>query len=65
MSKKKWFVPVEWTELGLVTIEAETLNEAINIAQNEGIGLPENSSYKEDSFKLSTEDIDEIRNEYN
>lgn len=65
MPKKTWFVPVEWTEIGLAEIEAGTLEEAINLAKRREINLPDNSSYLEDSLSVSPNDIEEIMETYN
>lgn len=65
MCKKNWVIPVEWSEIALLDVEAETLEEAIELAKTENFGLPSDSSYLEDSFKVSPEDIEEIRGTYN
>lgn len=58
---KQWRIPVSWEMCGVVYCEADTLEEAMNIARDdEGIiPLPDDSSYIDESWKLPY-DIDEI-----
>lgn len=52
---KTWNIPVSWEEYGEVEIEAESLEEAINIAQNDPtIELPD-GSYLEGSWRVETD----------
>lgn len=62
---KKWKIPVAWEMSGVVEIEADTLEEAMEIVETDmSIGLPE-GEYIEGSFQLSTYDVDYIREGYN
>ena len=57
---KEFKIPVEWACYGVVTINAKSLDEAINIAkEDENIPLPE-SNYINDSWKVNNEDMDFI-----
>lgn len=47
---KTYRVPVVWTMMGYVTVEAESLSEAQREAMN--APLPEDGSYLEDSFEI-------------
>ena len=51
---KTYTIPVSWTMIGIVEVEAENLNKAIQIAQNdEGvIPIPDNGQYLDDSWKV-------------
>ena len=43
---KRFKVPVSWQMYGYVTVEADTLQHAAEIAESDmGIGLPENREY--------------------
>lgn len=62
---KKWQIPVTWEMCGVVTIEADTLEEAIDRANHDdNIELPA-GSYVDSSFEVSFDDIDCIRELYN
>ena len=64
---KTWKIPVVWQMMGTVTIVADTLDEAMKIAEDEGgvIPLPDNGSYLDDSWELATDDDALIRECYN
>ena len=51
---KTWTIPVSWTMIGVVEVEAESLNKAIKIAQNDDgvIPLPDNGQYLDDSWEV-------------
>ena len=52
---KEFKIPVEWANYGVVTIEAETLESAIDIArEDENIPLPE-GSYIESSWEVNND----------
>lgn len=61
--KKTWKVPVTWEVCGEVDIEANSLEEAVEIfkEKSDEISLPEQSFYVDDSFKLTTDNIEEIK----
>lgn len=62
---KKWQIPVTWEMCGVVSIEADTLEEAIDRANNDdSIPLPL-GSYVDSSFEVSFDDPDCIRELYN
>lgn len=51
---KTYTIPVSWTTIGVVEVEAENLNKAIKIAQNDDgvIPLPDNGQYLDGSWKV-------------
>ena len=51
---KTYTIPVSWTMIGIVEVEAENLNKAIKIAQNDDgvIPLPDNGQYLDGSWKV-------------
>lgn len=61
--KKTWKIPVTWEVCGEVDIEANSLEEAVEIFKEkmDEISLPEQSFYVDDSFKLTTDNIEEIK----
>ena len=49
----KYKVPVIWQMYGHVTVEADTLKDAAEIAESDmGIGLPDNGEYIESSWEV-------------
>lgn len=64
---KTWRIPVCWTMMGVVTVEVDTLNKAIEIAQDdEGIiPLPDNGTFLDDSWEVDCYDEDYLRKWYN
>lgn len=62
---KTWIIPVSWEMCGKVKIQANSLDEAIEIAENDSsIGLPE-GDYVDASWKVEVEDKDFVRGFYN
>lgn len=63
---KTWRIPVSWEMMGMVNVEANTLEEAMDIARDESsdIPLPE-GDYVDGSWVLSEDDEDYIRECYN
>lgn len=62
--KKEWKIPVSWSMMGTICVEADTLAEAISIAESDSsIPLPW-GDYIYDSWQVD-EDEDEIRAAYN
>ena len=62
---KQWAIPVSWEVAGVVTISANTLEEAIRAAKHDdSIGLP-SGEYVDGSFDVTVDDDDCIRNFYN
>ena len=50
---KEWKVKVYWTMGGEVTVKADTLQHAAEIAESDmGIGLPDNGEYLEGSWEV-------------
>lgn len=66
---KVWKIPVTYQVSAIVEIEAETLEEAMEIAayNDETIPLPNDSEYVEGSWELSYDfsDIDIVRKFWN
>ena len=64
---KTWKIPVCWTMMGVVTVEADTLDKAIEIAQDdEGIiPLPDNGTCLDGSWEVDCYDEDYLRKYYN
>ena len=64
---KTWKIPVVWQMMGTVTVEADTLEEAIEIAQDdEGvIPIPDDGTYLDGSWEVDCSDEDCIRELYN
>ena len=64
---KTWKIPVCWTMMGTVNVEADTLEEAIEIARDdEGIiPIPYNGSFLDGSWEVDCTDVDYLRKYYN
>ena len=60
---KTWNIPVVWQVSGCVSIEADTLDEALSKARDSG-SLPV-GQFVEDSFDVAVDDPDHIRKFYN
>ena len=65
--KKTWKIPVTWSVCSTVEVEADTLEEAMKIAEDkEGeIPCPVFPDYVDGSWELSHTDAEFIRNFYN
>ena len=62
--KKTWKIPVSWSMMGTICVEADTLDEAISIAESDSsIPLP-CGYYIDDSWQVDDNE-DEIREVYN
>lgn len=62
--KKTWKIPVSWSMMGTICVEADTLAEAISIAESDSsIPLP-CGYYIDDSWQVDDNE-DEIRAVYN
>jgi hypothetical protein len=59
-----WKIPVTWEVFGIVEIEAESLDEAIEIfdEKEDQIKLPFDSEYIDASFKREDEEIIALHN---
>lgn len=55
---KSYRIPVSWQMYGYITVEAETLEEAIEQAEDTNTPLPE-GSYVQGSFEVDRAAIDE------
>lgn len=64
---KTWKIPVCWSMMGTVEIEAPTLEEAIEIAKDEddSIPLPDDGTYLEGSWEVDNVDVEYLREFYN
>ena len=56
----KFIIPVSWTFIDNMEIEAATLDEAIEKANSSETPLPDDGAYLEDSFKVDMEMVNEI-----
>ena len=62
---RTWKIPVSWEVVGMVEIQAPTLEKAIEIARtDDSIELPY-GDYVDGSFDVTVDDDDLIRNYYN
>ena len=55
---KTYQIPCSWEVYGYLEIIAESLDEAIEIAESEETSLPTESSYIEGSFSVDRDGID-------
>ena len=62
--KKQWKIPCTWSVMGNAIVEADTLEEAIEIVQDPDFPLPDDEGYVSESFDISG-DEDYIRDFYN
>lgn len=64
---KQWRIPVTWEVCAMITVEASTLEEAMEIARDEDgeIPCPTDNDYVDGSWRLSTEDKNIIMDCYN
>lgn len=64
---KTWKIPVTWEMFGIASVEAETLEEAMEMVSEEcdHIRLPAHGEYIDSSFSLAFDDEEHIRNFYN
>ena len=59
--RKVYRIPCEWKQYGYLDIEAESLGEAVDIANHPEQPLPQDSSYVEGSFIVCEEDLAEFQ----
>ena len=59
-----WRIPVVWEMGAVISIEADTLDEAIDRAYYNDIPIPEDGEYQPESWNVP-EDIEDIRILYN
>lgn len=64
---KVWEIPVYYTMAGTINVEANTLEEAIEIAKDKDgiIPLPDDADYLDGSWEVSDLGNEEIRALYN
>lgn len=64
---KLWKIPVTWEVCGVVYLEANTLEEAIEQARDDDgvIPLPTESDYVDGSWRVTEEDTETVRELYN
>lgn len=64
---KTWNIPVCWTMMGTVNVEAKTLDEAIEIAKDDAgiIPIPDNGMFMGGTWEVDCIDIDYLRKWYN
>ena len=64
---KSWKIPVNWTMMGIVRIEADTLENAVEIAQDRDgiIPLPDDGVYMDGSWEVDGIGLEDIRWFYN
>ena len=55
----KFVIPVTYTMYGKYTIEADTIEEALDKVLDENLPLPNGSGYVEDSIEVNEEDVRE------
>ena len=64
---KTWNIPVCWTMMGTVNVEAKTLDEAIEIAKDDAgiIPIPDDGMFMGGTWEVDCTDIDYLRKWYN
>ena len=59
--KRIFKIPVSWTSIGTMEVNASSLEEAIAIAEDDLTGLPKNSEYLDGSFEVNIDLINEVK----
>jgi hypothetical protein len=54
-------LPVSWEVIATQEVEADSLEEAIMIAEETNLDLPENSEYLDGSYEVNKEIIESVR----
>lgn len=63
---KSWKIPVTWEMCGIVTVEADRLEEAMEKVRRTGnISLPRDGIYVDGTLDLSMNEDEEIRSCFN
>ena len=64
---KTWNIPVCWTMIGTVHVEAKTLDEAIEIAKDDAgiIPIPDDGIFMGGTWEVDCTDINYLRKWYN
>lgn len=62
-----WKIPVCWTMMGMVNVEAKTLDEAIEIAKDDAgiIPIPYDGTFMDGTWEVDCFDKDYLRQWYN
>jgi hypothetical protein len=61
---KTYKIPCGWEVYGYLEIEAESLEDAVEIAESDDTNLPTKSSYTEGSFWVDRAEIDAVTDSY-
>lgn len=59
--KRIFKIPVSWTSIGTMEVNASNLEEAIAIAEDDLTGLPKNSEYLDGSFEVNIDLINQVK----
>jgi hypothetical protein len=59
--KRIFKIPVSWTSIGTLEVNASSLEEAIAIAEDDLTGLPEYSEYLDGSFEVNIDLINGVK----
>lgn len=64
---KTWRIPVCWTMMGMINVEAKTLDEAIEIAKDDAgvIPIPDDGTFMDGTWEVDCFDKDYLRQWYN
>ncbi len=64
---KTWTIPVAWTMMSVINVEAKTLDEAIEIAKDDAgvIPIPDDAVFLDGSWEVDCSDSAYIREWYN
>ena len=59
--KRIFKIPVSWTEIGTMEVNASSLEEAIAIAEDNFAWFPQGSEYLDGSFEVDIDLINEVK----
>lgn len=64
---KTWRIPVCWTMMGIIKVDANTLDEAIEIAKDDAgaIPIPDDGTFMDGTWEVDCFDKDYLRQWYN
>lgn len=64
---KTWRIPVCWTMMGTIKVDANTLDEAIEIAKDDAgiIPIPDDGTFMDGTWEVDCFDKDYLRQWYN
>ena len=64
---KTWKIPVCWTMMGTVNVDAKTLDDAIEIAKDDAgiIPIPDDGTFMDGTWEVDCTDISYLRKWYN